>query len=33
MTSLDQRMRRSRIGSWSAILAIVIGIGLSPGIA
>lgn len=33
MISLDQRIRRSRIASWSAILAIVIGIGLSPGIA
>lgn len=33
MTSLDQRIRRSRIASWSAILAILIGIGLSPGIA
>src|SRR5688572_32546550 len=33
MISLDQRIRRSRLASWSAILAIVIGIGLSPGIA
>lgn len=33
MISLDQRIRRSRIAAWSAILAIVIGIGLSPGIA
>jgi hypothetical protein len=33
MISLDQRIRRSRIAPWTAILALIIGIGLSPGIA